>query len=89
MQTIRALFFFKFTTKLRHVDIHRHWLRQKIKSGRINLIWASTTIILTDELTKTLPPQKHADFVKLMDLVDQLNQKTDQKTDQKNEKISD
>ena len=85
LQTIRALSSPKFTTKLRHVNIHRHWLRQKIGSGRINLTWTSITTILADELTKALPPQKHADFIKLMDLVDQLNQKTDQK----NEKISD
>ena len=85
LQTIRALSFPKFITKLRHVDIHRHWLRQKIKSDRINLTWISTIIILTDGLIKFLSSQKHADFVKLMNLVDQLNQKTDQK----NEKISD
>ena len=85
LQTIRVLFSLKFITKLRHVNIHRHWLRQKIKSGRINLIWTSTTIILADGLTKALPFQKHVDFIKLMNLIDQLNQKIDQK----NETISD
>ena len=85
LQTIRVLSSFKFITKLRHVNIHRHWLRQKIKSGRINLIWISITIILADGLIKVLSLQKHADFIKLMNLVDQLNQKIDQK----NEKISD
>ena len=89
LQTIRVLSSPKFTTKLRHVDIHRHWLRQKIGSDRINLTWTSITTILADGLIKALSPQKHADFVKLMNLVDQLNQKTDQKIDQKNEKISD
>ena len=81
LQTIRVLFFFKFITKLRHVNIHRHWLRQKIKSGRINLTWILTTIILTNGLIKVLSSQKHADFIKLMDLIDQLNQKTDQKNE--------
>ena len=38
LQTIRVLFSSKFITKFRHVDIYRHWLRQKIKSSRINLI---------------------------------------------------
>src|SRR6266480_3841626 len=25
----------QYTTKLRYVDIHRHWLRQKVQEGRI------------------------------------------------------
>ena len=81
LQTIRVLFSLKFTTKFHHVNIHRHWLRQKIGSGRINLTWTSIIIILADGLTKALSPQRHADFIKLMDLVDQLNQKTDQKNE--------
>ena len=89
LQTIRVLFFFKFITKFRHVDIHRHWLRQEIESDRINLTWVSIIIILADGLIKALLPQRHVDFVKLMDLVDQLNQKIDQKIDQENEKIFD
>ena len=73
MQTIRILTSdnSQFSTKLRHVDVHRHWLRQEIQAGRIHIKWSSTTSILSDGLTKALPPQKHQEFVKLLGLQDE------------------
>lgn len=70
MQTIRAFTADtpRFTTKLRHVDIHRHWLRQEVQSRRISIEWTSTTAILADGLTKALPPQRHKEFVRLIGL---------------------
>lgn len=69
-QTIRA--FTKpgaqLTTKLRHVDIHRHWLRQEVQKGTINIQYTPTTSILADGLTKMLPPQRHKEFIKLIGL---------------------
>jgi len=69
-QTIRA--FSKpgaqLTTKLRHVDIHRHWLRQEVQKGTIHIEWTATTKILADGLTKMLPPQRHQEFIKLIGL---------------------
>lgn len=67
-QTIRAFTSDKFTTKLRHVDIHRHWLKQKVQSGHINIKWTSSTTILADGLTKSLPPQRHKEFIRLLGL---------------------
>jgi hypothetical protein len=32
----------KLDIKLKHVDIHRHWLRQKIQTNRISVSWCST-----------------------------------------------
>ena len=39
MQTIQLLIveFLKLQTKLRHVDIHSHWLRQKVQRKSIHL----------------------------------------------------
>ena len=69
MQTIRALSnTSRFPTKLRHIDIHRYWLRQEILTKRIQVHWTSTTTILADGLTKALPPQRHRDFVRLIGL---------------------
>ena len=68
MQTIRALNAPNFTTKLRHIDIHRHWLRQEVSRGQIHIQWVSTSKILADGLTKALPLQRHADFIKLLGL---------------------
>lgn len=69
-QTIRAFTSdtAKFTTKLRHVDIHRHWLRQEVQSNRISIEWVPSTEILADGLTKSLPPQRHKEFVRLLGL---------------------
>lgn len=58
----------KFTTKLRHVDIHQHWLRQEVQEKRINIRWTSSATILADGLTKSLPPQRHKEFIRLLGL---------------------
>ena len=70
MQTIRAFTSDtpRFTTKLRHVDIHRHWLRQEVQSKRVAIQWIPSAKILADGLTKSLPPQRHKEFVRLIGL---------------------
>ncbi len=69
-QTIRA--FIKprsqLTTKLRHVDIHRHWLRQEVLNNTVTIKYTPTTSILADELTKMLPPQRYKEFIRLIEL---------------------
>ena len=57
-------------TKLRHVDIHHHWLRQEIRSKRLNVVWEPTKKMIADGLTKMLPKQGHQDFVRLLQLQD-------------------
>jgi Reverse transcriptase (RNA-dependent DNA polymerase) len=60
----------KLTTKLRHVDIHQHWLRQEVEAGRISIRWIPTAEMPADGLTKPLSAQKHEAFVKQLNLVD-------------------
>lgn len=69
-QTIRILVnpIASFTTKLRHVDVHRHWLGQEVRNQKIKVKWIPTNRILADGFTKGLPPQKHKDFVALIGL---------------------
>ena len=57
-------------TKLRHIDIHNHWLRQEIRDARISIQWISTTEMPADGLTKLLPRQRHEAFVRQLGLVD-------------------
>ena len=73
-QIIRAFTAFEasFNIKLRHVDIHRHWLRQEVQNEAISIKWTSSTDILADGLTKILSSQRHKEFVKLIDLEDVL-----------------
>jgi len=60
----------KLATKLRHVDIHRHWLRQEVQDKRLKINWVPTAEMPADGLTKALPRQKHETFIKQLDLVD-------------------
>jgi hypothetical protein len=66
----------KLVTKLRHVDIHQHWLRQEYAMKRVLFQWKPTKEMIADGLTKALPRQKHESFVKMVgieDIKDRLN----------------
>ena len=60
----------KLTTRLRHVDVHQHWLRQEVQAGCIRLDWLATNDMPADGLTKALPRQRHERFVRQLGLVD-------------------
>ena len=60
----------KFSTKLCHVNIHRHWLHQEVQKKHLQIDWLPTAEMPADSLTKTLPCQKHENFIKLLGLVD-------------------
>jgi transposase InsO family protein len=61
----------KLVTKLRHVDIYKHWLRQEVKEKRVTLSWVPTKQMLADGLTKSLGREKHATFCDLIGLADE------------------
>ena len=60
----------KLVTKLKHVDIAQHWLRQEVANKSINIEWISTNNMAADGLTKALHIQKHKEFIKQLNLVD-------------------
>ena len=60
----------RLSTRLRHVDIHSCWLRQKIQERRVTTEWIPTAEMPADGLTKALPIQKHQKFIKLINMVD-------------------
>ena len=60
----------RLVTKLKHIDIHQHWLRQEIATGGLNIQWISTDSMPADGFTKALPRQKHEAFVRQLGLVD-------------------
>lgn len=60
----------KLVTKLKHVDIHQHWLRQETTKGTVKVEWISTVEMPADGFTKPLGPQKHSAFLKQLNLVD-------------------
>jgi hypothetical protein len=60
----------KLITKLRHVDIHQHWLRQEYAMKRVMFEWKPTKEMIADGLTKALPRQKFENFVRMVGMVD-------------------
>ena len=60
----------KLVTKLKHVDIQQHWLRQETARGNVQIDWKPTTEMVADGLTKPLTIQKHNDFLKMINMVD-------------------
>lgn len=57
-------------TKLRHVDIHNHWLRQEAEKGTISVNYVPTEQMVADGLTKALHYQQFKVFVERLGLVD-------------------
>jgi hypothetical protein len=57
-------------TKLRHVDIHNHWLRQEVSTGRIAVEYTPSQEMLADGLTKALQNNAFDAFVQQLGLVD-------------------
>ncbi|KAK8013656.1 hypothetical protein PG991_009249 [Apiospora marii] len=56
-------------TKLRHVDIHCHWLRQEFDQGKITVEYTPTKDMIADGLTKALTADNHTAFCQQMGLV--------------------
>ena len=72
MQTIRILCRDDpaVRTKLRHVDIHQHWLRQEVQAKRLLISWIPTSAMPADGLTKILTGQRFHNFIRLLGLTE-------------------
>jgi len=57
-------------TKLRHVDIHSHWLRQEVQNRMINVEYTESARMMADGLTKALQNNDFLRFVEHMNLRD-------------------
>ncbi|KAM4061197.1 Integrase, catalytic core [Hirsutella rhossiliensis] len=57
LQTIRLLteLSAKLKTNLKHIDIHRHWLRQEVQEERLQITWIKSTENPADGMTKPFP----------------------------------
>uniref|UniRef100_A0A093UNR6 Retrovirus-related Pol polyprotein from transposon TNT 1-94 n=2 Tax=Talaromyces marneffei PM1 TaxID=1077442 RepID=A0A093UNR6_TALMA len=70
-QTVRAMIKNEaIQTRLRHIDIHNHWLREKVQNKEINIRWTDTNSMPADGLTKPLLSEKHALFIEQLGLID-------------------
>jgi hypothetical protein len=62
----------KLQTKLRHVDIHNHWLRQEVSTGTLRIRYIPSAEMPADGLTKALPAHKWDAFLRQLNLVPSL-----------------
>jgi hypothetical protein len=60
----------KLDIKLKHVDIHRHWLRQKVQTNRVHVNWVFTSEMSADDFIKILSRQKYERFIRQLNLID-------------------
>jgi hypothetical protein len=60
----------RLQTKLRHVDIHNHWLRQEVTRKTIKIEYTPSDNIIADGFTKALPANKWANFLNQVGLVE-------------------
>ena len=56
------------STKLKHVDIHQHWLRELVRSKKVTIAWVPTSDMIADGMTKCLSKQKHTRFIEQLRL---------------------
>jgi hypothetical protein len=66
-----------FQTKLRHVDMHNHWLRQAVKQKEINVTYPPSSELMADGLTKALQGPVFTNFTRqlgLTNITDRLQQ---------------
>src|SRR5436189_2364101 len=60
----------KLVTKLKHINIHKHWLHQEVQDNYLIINWVPTGDMPADGLIKVLSCQKHESFIRQLDLVD-------------------
>lgn len=60
----------KLQTKLRHVDIHNHWLRQAVQSDQVTVDYVKSSDMYADGLTKALGPDQFEAFKRQVGIVD-------------------
>jgi hypothetical protein len=72
MQTIRLINqeVSQLQTKLRHVDIHNHWLRQEATQKTIRVVYVPSADMIADGLTKPLSTGNWNRFLDQIGLVD-------------------
>ena len=60
----------RLNTKLKHVDIHNHWLHQEYQENHIDIHYVASKKMIANSLTKALSLDDHRQFLKQLDLVD-------------------
>src|SRR5947207_11809757 len=70
----------KLYTKLKHVDIHNHWLCQEHQQCCITIRYVESKSMIADGLMKALPLNTHRQFLDQMNLIDIRDRLLDHRT---------
>ena len=54
------------TTRAKHISLHYHYTRERVKDGEINVTYIETREMVADALTKSLPSERLRKHTKTM-----------------------
>ena len=58
-----------FHVRTKHVEIHHHFVCEKIEEGKIDLVFCGTEDKVANVLIKGLTPEKHSQFKEMMGII--------------------
>ena len=59
-------------SRMKHIDIKFHFVRELIKNDQIKVLYCPTNDMLADLMTKALPAEKFNKFRKLIGMVENI-----------------
>ena len=59
-----------FHARTKHIEVHYHFVREKVIEGEVDLMYVNTNQQVADILTKGLSIEKHTQFRNMMGVVD-------------------
>ena len=72
-----------FHARTKHIEVHYHFVREKVMEGEVDLVYVNTNQQVADILTKGLSVEKHTQFRNMMGVVniDEMAKKQNGKED--------
>ena len=58
-----------FHARTKHIEVHYHFVREKVIDGEVDLLYVSTNQQVSDILTKGLSMEKHTQFRDMMGVI--------------------
>jgi hypothetical protein len=59
-----------FHARTKHIEVHYHFIKEKVLAGEIDLIYVSTEDRVADIFTKVLGAEKHRRFRRMLGVME-------------------